>query len=304
MIKSEIYAAITEKIIANLESCGSWQQMWRTVSPVSLNGHIYRGINRLMLANDHYQSSVYGTFQQIRANGGQVMKGEKSTLVVFWKRLRSTDPITLEEKTKYLLRYYHVFNSEQAHFDEIGKQKIEKMNGITSGQQVMEAEQIIQGYRDAPKIYFDHSENSPCYYPSVDEIHVPPIGSFVSPEAFWRVLYHEEVHSTMHESRLNRTEGRGNKFGDENYTKEELVAELGSAFLANVAGFSDIQNTAAYIRNWSGHLRENQKLIVWAASRAEKAAEYILGTHNQESSEEQQEHPETLVEAEAGALPF
>ena len=81
----------------------------------------------------------------------------------------------------------------------------------------------------------------------------------------------------MHESRLNRQEGRGNKFGDENYTKEELVAELGSAFLANMAGFSDLQNTSAYIRNWSGHLRDNNKLIVWAASRAEKAAEHILG---------------------------
>ncbi|NCA76924.1 MAG: DUF1738 domain-containing protein [Alphaproteobacteria bacterium] len=306
MIKSEIYAAITEKIIANLESCGSWQQMWRTVLPVSLNGHVYRGINRLMLANDRFQSRVYGTFQQIRANGGQVRKGEKSTLVVFWKRLKSTDPVTLEEKTKYLLRYYHVFNSEQAHFDEIGKQKIEKMNGTAPGQPVMKAEQIILGFRDAPKIIFDQSDNAPCYYPSIDEIHVPPMATFTTVEAFYRVLYHECCHATMHESRLNRPEGRGNKFGDENYTKEELVAELGSAFLANVAGFSDLQNTSAYIRNWSGHLRENHKLIVWAASRAEKAAEYILGTHTQEFSEEHQEHPETLVEAEAetAAVPF
>ena len=277
MIKSEIYAAITEKIIANLEHCGSWQQMWRTISPVSLNGHIYRGINRLMLANDHFQSRVYGTFQQIRSNGGSVRKGEKSTLVVFWKRLQSTDPVTLEEKTKYMLRYYHVFNTDQAHFDEIVKQKIEKMNGIAPIQTVMEAEQIILGYRDAPKIIHTNSDNAPCYYPSTDEIHIPPMGSFFSAEAYFRVSYHEAIHSTMHESRLNRAEGRGNKFGDENYTKEELVAELGSAFLANVAGFNDLQNTAAYINNWAGHLRENHKLIVWAASRAEKAAEYILG---------------------------
>jgi len=108
----------------------------------------------------------------------------------------------------------------------------------------------------------------------------------------------------MAEHRLNRAEGRGNKFGDENYTKEELVAELGSAFLANVAGFSDLQNTSAYIRNWSGHLRDNHKLIVWAASRAEKAAEYILGTHQADSTEEQQEQPELLVESEVDAIPF
>lgn len=302
MIKSEIYAAITEKIIANLESCGSWQQMWHTVLPVSLNGHIYRGINRLMLANDQYQSRVYGTFQQIRANGGQVRKGEKSSLVVFWKRLQSTDPVTLEEKTRYLLRYYHVFNSEQAHFDEIGNQKIEKMNGTAPGQPVIEAEQIVEGFRDAPKIFFDQSENSPCYYPSIDEIHVPPMATFATVEAFYRVLYHEICHSTMHESRLNRVEDRGNKFGDENYTKEELVAELGSAFLANVAGFSDLQNTSAYIRNWSGHLRDNNKLIVWAASRAEKAAEYILG--HQALTIDEEQLAEVKQEEETAEVPF
>lgn len=304
MIKSEIYAAITEKIIANLENCGSWQQMWRTISPVSLNGHIYRGINRLMLANDHFQSRVYGTFQQIRSNGGIVRKGEKSSLVVFWKRLQSTDPVSLETKTRYMLRYYHVFNTDQAHFDEIGKEKIAKMNGNLPGQPVISAEKILAGFRNAPRILYLHSENSPCYYPGLDEIHVPTIGSFVTAEAFWRVLYHELCHATSHESRLNRIEGRGNKFGDENYCKEELVAELGSAFLANVAGFEDIQNTSAYILNWSSHLHENHRMIVWAASRAEKAAEYILGTYAPEYSEEQQDHPESLVEAEADAVPF
>ena len=202
MIKSEIYAAITEKIIANLESCGSWQQMWRTVSPVSLNGHVYRGINRLMLANDRFQSRVYGTFQQIRANGGQVRKGEKSTLVVFWKKLKSTDPVTLEEKSKFLLRYYHVFNTDQAHFDEIGKQKIEKMNGSTPLQTISEAEQIISGYRDAPKIIHTNSENAPCYYPSIDEIHLPPMSSFITAEAYFRVSYHESVHSTSSEMKI------------------------------------------------------------------------------------------------------
>ena len=302
MIKSEIYAAITEKIIANLESSGSWQQMWRTVSPVSLNGHVYRGINRLMLANDRFQSRVYGTFQQIRANGGQVRKGEKSTMVVFWKKLKSTDPVTLEEKSKFLLRYYHVFNTDQAHFDEIGKQKIEKMNGSTPLQTVSEAEQIISGYRDAPKIIHTNSENAPCYYPSIDEIHLPPMSSFLTAEAYFRVSYHESVHSTMHESRLNRVEGRGNKFGDENYTKEELVAELGSAFLANVAGFKDLQNTAAYIQNWTVHLRDNHRLIVWAASRAEKAAEYILGHTTQSMDAEQL--AEVKTEEETAEVPF
>ena len=85
MNNSQIYAAITEKIIANLETAGSWMKLWQVPSPVSMNGHYYRGINRLVLSSDPYKSRVYGTFQQIRANGGQVRKGEKSTIVVFWK---------------------------------------------------------------------------------------------------------------------------------------------------------------------------------------------------------------------------
>jgi len=85
MNNSQIYAAITEKIIANLETAGSWMKLLQIPSPVSMNGHYYRGINRLVLSSDPYKSRVYGTFQQIRSNGGQVRKGEKSTIVVFWK---------------------------------------------------------------------------------------------------------------------------------------------------------------------------------------------------------------------------
>jgi antirestriction protein ArdC len=85
MNNSQIYAAITEKIIANLETAGSWMKLWQVPSPVTMNGHYYRGINRLALSSDPYKSRVYGTFQQIRSNGGQVRKGEKSTIVVFWK---------------------------------------------------------------------------------------------------------------------------------------------------------------------------------------------------------------------------
>ena len=94
MNNAEVYAAITEKIIANLETSGSWQKFWDLPSPVSLNGHFYRGINYLILSNDQFKSRVYGTFGQIRANGGQVRKGEKSTLIVFWKKSESKDVVT------------------------------------------------------------------------------------------------------------------------------------------------------------------------------------------------------------------
>ncbi len=128
MNNAEVYAAITEKIIANLETAGSWQKFWDLPSPVSLNGHIYRGINYLILSSDQYKSRVYGTFGQIRANGGQVRKGEKSTLIVFWKKTDLKNASTGETDSKFILRYYHIFNSEQAHFDETGKQKIAELD--------------------------------------------------------------------------------------------------------------------------------------------------------------------------------
>ena len=124
MNNSQIYAAITEKIIANLETAGSWMKLWQVPSPVSMNGHYYRGINRLVLSSDPYKSRVYGTFQQIRANGGQVRKGEKSTIVVFWKSSVEKDEATGETKKMFLLKFYHVFNSEQADFDEQGTKRL------------------------------------------------------------------------------------------------------------------------------------------------------------------------------------
>ena len=108
MNNAEVYAAITEKIIANLETSGSWQKFWDLPSPVSLNGHFYRGINYLILSNDQFKSRVYGTFGQIRANGGQVRKGEKSTLIVFWKKIDLKNASTGETDSKFILRYYHI----------------------------------------------------------------------------------------------------------------------------------------------------------------------------------------------------
>jgi len=291
MIKSEIYASITEKIITNLEKCGSWQQLWQNSPPLSLNGHIYRGINRLMLANDMFSSRVYGTFQQIRSNGGSVRKGEKSTLVVFWKKLISPDPVTQEPKVHFLLRYFHIFNTEQADFDEIGRRKIEAMNG-QEVQKTVSAEQIIAGYHHAPEIIYTNDDDDPHYNYVKDYIKVPHISRFPSADAFYQVLYHEAGHSTMHESRLNRVEGRNNTFGDENYCKEELVAELCGAFLSNAAGLHNQQNSTAYIQMYLNYMRENHRLIVWAASRAEKAAEYILGIQHVNAENEHQEVPE------------
>jgi len=280
MNNSQIYAAITEKIITNLETAGSWMKLWQVPSPVSMNGHYYRGINRLALSSDPYKSRVYGTFQQIRSNGGQVRKGEKSTIVVFWKTGMEQDEATGLTKKTFLLRFYHVFNSEQADFDDQGKQKIAQLQSLVDekvNDEHLEAESIIQGYDRGPEIIFSDKDDRAYYAPVADLISVPHRKYFTSSSAFYRVLFHEMGHSTGHPKRLNRYDGMSNSYGDIPYSKEELVAELCSSFLAGIAHLDpDIRNSAAYIRGWASVLRDNQKWVMWAAARAEKAADHIL----------------------------
>jgi antirestriction protein ArdC len=286
MTKSEIYAAITEKIIANLETAGSWKKLWQIPSPVSLNGHYYRGINRLILSSDPFKSRVYGTFQQIRANGGKVRKGEKATVVVFWKSSIHTDEVTQETKKMFLLRYFHIFNTEQADFDQQGLDKIAQLQNLVEerhNESHIDAEQIITGYHNKPDIHFSDKDDRAYYSPMADMISVPQMKYFATPSEFFKTIYHELGHSTGHPKRLNRFDFMSNCFGDEPYSKEELVAELCSSYLAEIAHLElNIRNSAAYISGWASKLRDNQKWILWAASRAEKAADYILGITSEE----------------------
>ena len=286
MNNTQIYAAITEKIIANLETAGSWKKLWQIPSPVSLNGHYYRGINRLILSSDPFKSRVYGTFQQIRANGGKVRKGEKATVVVFWKMSVNKDEVTQETKRMFLLKYFHVFNTEQADFDEQGLTKIDQLQSLVEekhNESHVEAEEIIAGYKNKPDIHFSDKDDRAYYSPMADMIYIPKMKYFANSSEFFKTLYHEGIHSTGHPKRLNRFDGISNRFGDEPYSKEELVAELGAAYLAEIAHLElNIRNSAAYISGWASKLMDNQKWILWAASRAEKAADYILGITSEE----------------------
>ncbi len=301
MNNSQIYSAITEKIIANLETAGSWMKLWQVPSPVSMNGHYYRGINRLVLSSDPYKSRVYGTFQQIRANGGQVRKGEKSTIVVFWKNSIDQDVTTGETKKLFLLKFYHIFNSEQADFDEQGMKKIAELQNLVSekaNSDHLEAEAIIEGYEGRPDICYSDKDDRAYYAPVADLISVPDKKYFSCTSAFYRTLFHELGHSTGHPKRLNRFDGMSNSFGDIPYSKEELVAELCSSFLAGIANLDlDIRNSAAYIKGWTSALRDNQKWIMWAAARAEKAADHILGTSSSSAMTEERTTAEVVSEA-------
>ena len=298
MDTNQIYQQITDRVIANLETAGSWRKLWQCPGPVSLNGHFYTGINYLLLAASPYAVPVYGTFQQVRSNGGYVKKGEKSTLVVFWKRLVKEDPATGKKEVKYFLRYYLVFNVAQCVFDEIGQAKIDKLAGMVlerKNQRSLKADFIIDNMPEPVIIEHRSSLRCPCYQPVLDRVVMPEINYYESADAYYTDLFHEMTHSTGHPKRLNRftLDGIG-KFGSEVYSREELVAELGAAFLTEIAGLKlDIRMSAAYIKGWSDALKENERWIVWAASRAEKAANYILG----ETALDQEEKEEVLEEA-------
>ena len=142
-------------------------------------------------------------------------------------------------------------------------------------------DEIIANYPDSPKVYHDQADS--CHYrPSADEVHMVKPEYFVSDEEYYSTFFHELIHSTGHKSRLAREGVTGlNFFGSHEYSKEELVAELGSTFLCAIAGIdrsSVIQNSASYISGWKSKLSENEDWIVWAGSRSAKACDHILGT--------------------------
>jgi len=279
-MKQSIYQRITEQVIANLESAGSWQKLWQVTPPVSLKGHIYQGINHLLLSCSDYASPVWATFNQVRQNGGSVKKGEKSSVVVFWKRLVNVDIDSETGKPRqdvsFLLRYYNVFNTEQCEFDDIGRDKVAELAGVSESimnERHSAADEIIDQMPDKPEII--HCASNPCYIPAVDQVKLPHISAFKNPEAYYHAIYHEILHSTGHPKRLNRI--KPDHHSDKHaYSREELVAELGSAFLCTIAGIEhNIDNTTAYVKSWLSVLRDNPSWVTWAASRAQKACEYI-----------------------------
>ena len=271
-MSKKIYELITNQIIEKLEQ-GTipWRKPW--INGVAVNWKTqkeYRGINTMLL-----DGGEYATFKQISEAGGKVKKGEKSQIVVFWKltKFKNEDNETEEEKIVPLLRYYRVFKvGEQTEgIEPKRKDKEFNHNPIEKG------EKIIKEYINKPSLTF---KNGSAYYkPSTDVVNVPPLKSFISPEEYYSTFFHELVHSTGHRERLNRPGvATLNPFGSEEYSKEELIAEIGSSMLCGVAGIDNkiINNSASYIQSWLNALSNDKTLIVSASQQAQKAVDFIL----------------------------
>lgn len=279
----DVYQEVTDTIIRALESgTVPWRKPWRSM--LDGEGHRnfhsrkqYRGINPFLLecamdANG-WDHPLWLTFKQAQAAGGKVQKGSKSTLVVFWKMLQVQDESAPEGKREVpMLRYFRVFNVAQVDGLEVPPLEVPE-----HGERIAAAQAIIDGY----PVTIEHGGDRACYAPSVDLIKLPHFAAFKDPEHYYNVAYHEMVHSTGHASRLNREDlVASNGFGSDSYSREELTAEMGAAMLCGKVGISPatIDDSAAYIASWLRKLRNDRKMVVQAAGRAQKAADYIIGS--------------------------
>ena len=272
-----VYEIITQRIIDSLEKgCVPWKVPWTSHAPCNLiSKKPYRGINVFLTRAMNYPSPYFLTYKQCQGLGGQVIRGSKSTPIVFWKSFEKAPTLSLSGRTERgaILRYFSVFNLTQCEGIEA------PMEDTTLDFQPKEScEQIVAPYAAAgPSL---QEGDRACYTPSTDTITMPPRQTFESEDSFYATLYHEMIHSSGHASRLNR---KGitqlDSFGSHQYSEEELVAEMGSAFLCGESGIinNTIEASASYIQSWVQRLHDNSKWVISASGAAQKAADMILG---------------------------
>lgn len=270
------YERITKHIVSLLEQgTVPWHKPWQVKTGLPRNlvtKKPYRGINPFLLMAAGYESPLWLTFRQAIQLGGTVKKGEKACPVVFWKPLQVTDMETEESKKIPLLRMYYVFNVAQC-------EGLKNMPTENAGSFALtEAAEIVAKMPQPP--VFKHGMSHAFYTPINDIVGMPMQERFDTEDTYYATMFHELVHSTGHEKRLKRqTITERNGYGSDPYCKEELIAELGSAFLCGQADLIDrtINRSAAYIEGWLKRLKDDKTLIVSAAAQAQKAADFIMG---------------------------
>lgn len=291
--KVDVYDIVTEHIIAEMEKgIIPWQQPWCGGSEEAISytsRRPYSLLNQILLG----KPGEYLTYKQATELGGQVKKGAKAKFVVFYtmvnqKKVKEVDPETGEEtgKTKTVkveygfpvLRFYNVF-----HIDDVEglESKIEK-DTSNAHDPIEEADRVASEYverEEGLNLIIQHS-NKAYYSPKKDEVVVPELAQYKVKEEYYSTLYHELTHSTGITSRCNRKIDGIAAFGDFSYSKEELVAEIGSAMSLNRLGIEcekAFKNSVAYIQGWLKAFKDDKKMIVIAAGQAQKAVEYIFG---------------------------
>lgn len=268
----DVYEIVTDRILDSLKAgVVPWRKPWSCSTPKNIvSGRDYRGINVLLLQSTPFCSPFWMTYRQAKALGGAVKCGVRGTPIVYWN-VRETEEEG-KKRNRAFLRYFTVFNLEQC-------------NGIEAPAPIdhppfnpIEAcEKVVASYKDAPRIA--HGGDRAFYLPAHDLVQLPPQGSFDRTEEYYSTLFHELVHSSGAAHRLAR-QGvvNGVKFASHAYSKEELVAEIGAAFLCAQTGIAPqtFENSHAYISFWMSALIHDSRMVIEASSHAAKAVDLIL----------------------------
>ena len=277
--RQDVYQRVTTQIIEAIEQgVDAWQMPWHrhaTTPRNALTGKSYRGINILSLwataAALNYRSGIWATYAQWTELGAQVRKGEKSTLIVFWK-FRNEESETEESEEQQpkrngcIARGYNVFNA-----DQVEGYALPEVPTLPEGERV----ELADSFFDSLHADIRHGGGRAYYSKQDDYIQLPPFSAFQESAAYYATLAHESIHWTGAVQRVNRD--LTGRFGNEAYAAEELVAELGAAFLCADLGISSKPRPdhAAYVQNWLSVLRNDSRAIFTAASKAQAAADWL-----------------------------
>lgn len=276
----DVYSIVTERIIKQLEQGYiPWKKPWVNCLDGTFNRisrKPYSLLNQLLLTHE----GEYATFKQWEQSGGKVKKGEKSEIIVFWKMQEVTEKTETGEiqvRNIPVLRYYNVFHISQVE----NVLPLDDSENRFDTEPIEEAEKVFRGYAEREHITLHIGDGNKAFYrPFDDSITLPSMAQFERAEEFYSTAFHECGHSTMKATRCDReAENKGSHFGNEGYSKEELVAEITSSAIVHSLGLETedtFKNNCAYIQNWLSVLKNDKKFIVSATGKAEKAAKYIL----------------------------
>ena len=271
-MKTDIYETVTNRIIENLENgCIPWIKPWHTENTLDKNiktGNEYNGINRVILGMSGYQSNIWGSFKQWKDLGANVKLHEKGTAIVFYKPVSGVKVTSEGDEIIYnsVFTTSYVFNAEQVEGIEIKPRDIEDkpfLNNVDIDTMVMNTGANIR-----------HGGNSAYYRPSEDYINMPVKSDFNDEAGYYATLLHELTHWSGAKHRLDRTKGK--RFGDTAYAFEELIAELGSAFLCEKYAVKGDIRHEGYIQSWLQALKNDNKMIFKASAYAQKSTDYIV----------------------------
>lgn len=284
-----IYQEITESILNNIDSAGQWSPPWRSASMGQainvVSKHPATGINRILLLvsmmNKGYTSNKWASFKQWNSIGAKVRKGEKATRTIYYKPIEDRDLRSAKINYRFIIRHNYLFNVAQV--DGYSEGSSEPSNSADETERDMDLMSFI--YSTKAKIL--HGEFTPCYIPKHDEIRMPEVSKFYDLNGYYSTLFHELVHWTGAKFRLDRQLGQ--RFGDNQYAAEELIAEMGAAFLSSEWNIyqSTKDESNAYLKHWVSMMKEDSQAIIRAASMAEKAVTYLKDLYSVHQIEQQ-----------------